>query len=253
MIIFIHGMGHNPSREYWSGWAKNLRPHLIEQGVQARDLCFDGIYYYDLVPQPGDGWKKLISLFSRDFFEEMKEDVWQNMTREELLRLTKRGPLDALIDLVVDHFGDIFCYLLDDKTYVAVNQRVYQTLEQTGRPVTLVAYSLGSMVAFCALQRNKQIHPRIKHFITVGSPVFWFRRWIRRRADLGQKPLPAPWTNLAGRLDIACPHLLSLNCRPDAQVECLLDQYNPIKGHLAYIHHPQGLKTLARAVAGKKE
>lgn len=250
MVIFIHGMGNDPNIKYWERWAANLLPHLIDLGMDPGAIDFGGVYYYDLVPQPGDGWKKISSLFYRDVLRKMREDLRQRRIREELLELVGRGPVDGLVNLVVDSFGDIFSYLLDDKTYEQVNQRLYRTVEQTTQPVTLVAYSLGSMVAFCALQQNPQLDKQVNHFITMGSPIFWFRRWLARRANLSRKPSSAHWTNLAGRLDVACPHLVGYTCQPDTHVEFLLDQYNPVKGHLSYISNVNGLKALAGAVAG---
>ncbi|RYD06269.1 hypothetical protein N752_05095 [Desulforamulus aquiferis] len=53
-----------------------------------------------------------------------------------------RGPIDGLVNLVADNFGDIFSYLLNDEAFNAVNERLYSMLEKSKEPVTLVAYSL---------------------------------------------------------------------------------------------------------------
>jgi len=250
IIIFIHGMGHNPDHEYWQSWGANLQPYLVDQGIDPQTIKFDGIYYYDLVPQPGDGWKKISSFFARDIAEELGRIFRQHLKNGEMLQeMLGRGPVDSLVDFVVDNFGDIFSYLLNDEVYKQVNKRVYDALERAAEPVTLVAYSLGTLISFCALQQRPELTYKLKHFITMGSPIFWFRKWLSRRVDLTRQPTTARWTNLAGRLDIACPHLVSYHgCGPDASVECDLDKFNPIKGHLAYILDPRGLRALAKAV-----
>ncbi|RYD06268.1 hypothetical protein N752_05090 [Desulforamulus aquiferis] len=63
LIVFIHGMGNNPNRYYWREWGDQLLPYLLKQGIDLGEINFDGVYYYDLVPQPGDGWKKITSFF----------------------------------------------------------------------------------------------------------------------------------------------------------------------------------------------
>lgn len=250
LIIFIHGMGHNPNRKYWKGWGDNLQPYLVEQGINPKTINFGGIYYYDLVPGPGDGWKKITSIFRQGVIEQIKIDIYQHIIRGgDMKSMLGRGPVEGFVNLVADNFGDIFTYLLDNTVYEQVNNRFYTVLEQATEPITLVAYSLGSMVSFCALQQKPDLANKIHHFITVGSPIFWFRKWLYERANLSQRPTAAPWTNLAGKLDVACPHMVGYSCKPDQVVEFQLEKYNPIKGHLAYFSEPEGLKNLARAVA----
>lgn len=250
-ILFIHGMGHDPDQRYWQPWAAKLLPCLVNQGLQPDDVKFDGIYYYDLVPQPGDGWKKITSFLQAEALQEMRRDLWEHTVRGgDVSGLMGRGPVEGFVNLVADNFGDIFSYLLNDDVYRQVNNRFYQKLQETPAPITLAAYSLGSMIAFCALQQRPELAAMIKHFITLGSPIFWFRKWLDKRAQLSKPPAPAPWTNLAVRVDVACPHLVGYHtCGPDVTIECELEKYNPVKGHLAYFSHPEALQQLARAVA----
>ncbi len=249
-ILFIHGMGHDPNRQYWKVWAERLLPCLVEQGSNPANIQFGGIYYYDLVPEPGDGWKKITPFFQRELRQEMKRDLWEHAVRSGDIRKTLgRGSVDGFINLVADNFGDIFSYLLNDQIYQQVNNRFYRAIEETPAPITLVAYSLGSMISFCAQQQRPELAAKISHFITLGSPIFWFRKWLNKRTQLSKPPGPALWTNLAVRIDVACPHLVGYStCGPDVTIECELEKYNPVKGHLAYFSHPEALKELARAV-----
>ncbi|ABO50958.1 hypothetical protein Dred_2448 [Desulforamulus reducens MI-1] len=249
-VVFMHGMGHDQNREYWKAWGEKLLPHLIQRGLDPSYIQFNGIYYYDLVPQPGEGWQRLSSIFKRNVLSHFKQELWEHMVRGGNPTLfLGRGPLEALVNLVVDNFGDIFSYLLDDETHQRVNNRFYAVLKQVPGPVTLVAYSLGSMVAFCALPKSSQPVEKLKHFITLGSPIFWFRKWLSQRVVLSKRPTLAHWTNLAGRMDVACPHLVGFStCGADSNIECELEKYNPVKGHLAYFSDPEALALLASAV-----
>ncbi len=250
-IVFIHGMGHDTNREYWRRWANALLPYLIKQGIKPAEIYFSGIYYYDLVPQPGDGWKKITSPFTRDIQEEMQKDLFGQIARGESTGDSLgRGPLANFIDLVADNFGDIFTYLLDEQVYQQVNNRFYQGLVNLPGPITLIAYSLGTMVSFCAMQQRPDLVYPINHFITLGSPIFWFRKWLQKRTKLAHRPTDAHWTNLAGHIDVACPHLISYEaCSPDTNLECELDRFNPVKGHLAYFQQPAALQLLAKEIA----
>ncbi|RYD06270.1 hypothetical protein N752_05100 [Desulforamulus aquiferis] len=65
-----------------------------------------------------------------------------------------------------------------------------------------------------------------------------------------QRPTQAHWTNLAGKLDVACPHLVDYNCcGPDENLECELDKFNPVKGHTAYFTGAGALYLLSEAIA----
>lgn len=244
-------MGHDTNQEYWRNWAAALLPYLINQGIKQTDIHFSGIYYYDLVPQPGDGWKKITSLFTRDIEEEMQRDLSEQLARGgEVKDILGRGPLKDFVNLVADNFGDIFTYIMNEQVYQQVNNRFYQSLANLPGPVTLIAYSLGTMISFCAMQQRPDLVPQIKHFITLGSPIFWFRKWLQKRTKLSHRPTAAHWTNLAGRIDVACPHLISYEaCPPDTALECELEKLNPVKGHLAYFQQPAALELLAKEIA----
>lgn len=251
LIVFIHGMGNNPNKAYWKSWGENLRTYLIGQGIDECEINFDGVYYYDLVPQPGDGWKRITPFYYRDTVNEMRSEMWHYIVGGgDIHDMLGRGPLDGLVNLVADNFGDIYCYLHYDEVFTQVNYRLYQALEKAEQPVTLVAYSLGSMIAYCALQRRQDLNVKINAFITMGSPIFWFRKWLAKRTNLAQRPTTAPWINLAGKLDVACPHLVGYQgCCPDQTMSFIIDKFNPIRGHLSYHCSRSGLQTLAKAIA----
>lgn len=250
-ILFIHGMGHDTNEDYWRAWGAKLLPYLVARGIKPETIYFGGIYYYDLVPQPGDGWKKVTAFISQDFLKQIKRDLWEHIVRGgDATELLGRGPIDGFVNLIADNFGDIFSYLLDDEVYLKVNNRFFETLQQTSGPITLIAYSLGSMISFCALQQNHAAAQKVTHFITLGSPIFWFRKWLSSRTQLVKRPTAAHWTNLAGKIDVACPHLVGYQtCSPDMNIECQLEKYNPVKGHLAYFSEPQALTELAKIIA----
>ncbi|MEW6424416.1 MAG: hypothetical protein AB1523_06660 [Bacillota bacterium] len=253
LILFLHGMGHDPRKDYWRDWAGPLREALVREGVKVAESNFGGIYYYDLVPGPaaenraGDFFPE-----RRQYLDQLKEFAWQELgSAEKILPLPTRSLIKQLVSYILDNFGDILTYLHCDLIYQAVNWRVFESLLAAGRPVYLLGYSLGAMVGYCALQASPPLAGRVVHFMMLGNPLFWFADGVARRADLRVRPAVGRWTNLAGVLDIAWPHLVPRLVRGlDEHVEFIIDRFNPIRGHRAYFTNPASLHTIARVIAG---
>lgn len=254
LILFIHGMGHDPRKDYWRGWAGPLRTALGQKGAEAAEGDFDGVYYYDLVPGPAaEGCPDDFPAERQRYLAELRD-----FARRELSSADKgpdfqaRGLINKLIAYLVDNFGDIFAYLYLDSVYQAVNERVYEKLRAADRPVYLLGYSLGAMVGYCALQQAEPaLAGRVTHFIMLGNPLFWFARGVARRADLGVRPAVRRWTNLAGIVDIAWPHQVPRLAQGlDEHVELIIDRFNPIHGHISYFTNAESLDLLAGLIAG---
>ncbi|OAT85289.1 alpha/beta fold hydrolase [Desulfotomaculum copahuensis] len=244
IVVFIHGMGNDTRRDYWREWAAPLQKELAGQGLPLDEASFNGIYYYDLVPGPGEqyyysaphtAWRTQLRLYVQSVLNEEKD-----LVRESRLSL------NSLTDLIVDNFGDIYTYLHVEQIHQAVNWRVYEFLHNAGQPVHLLGYSLGSIVAYCALQKSPPLAGRVAHFITLGSPLFWFRQGVERRADLQARPAVSYWTNLAGVVDIAWPQALPRVVRGlDENRQFLIERINPVRGHKAYFSNPESLQIIA--------
>lgn len=248
VVLFVHGMGYNSNRNYWKEWSVPLQLELARQGLVLTEDDFGGVYYYDLVPGPAAG--KL-----------PKEDILQiqllglkNRAREKLgvsgLSYTRNyNVVRNFADYIVDNFGDIYSYLYLKQTYQKVNERVYQTIAQYDGPVTLIGYSLGTIVSFCALMENEKMASKVCHLLMLGSPLFWFEQGVARHVNLSLRPAVGRLTNVAGILDIAWPHMVP-KILPvlDQYVELIINYNNPLKGHKDYFNHQESLKVIAREI-----
>ncbi|MBC7325330.1 MAG: hypothetical protein H5T99_08450, partial [Moorella sp. (in: Bacteria)] len=102
----------------------------------------------------------------------------------------------------------------------------------------------------CALQASPPLAGRVAHFVMLGSPLFWFARGVAHRADLNVRPAVGRFTNTAGIVDIAWPHLVPRVVQGlDENVEFIVDRFNPIRGHHAYFRHPESLRVIAQLIA----
>jgi len=250
LIVFIHGMGDDPRRDYWRDWARALQEALAAREVKVGADDFAGIYYYDLVPGPVK--TKAYSAPRAAWQENLRSRVLAEISADGDFAGKSRFSLAALADLVVNNFGDIYTYLYVEQIHQAVNWRVYELLHGTDRPVHLLGYSLGSLVAYCALQKSPPLAGRVAHLLTLGSPLFWFRDGVERRVDLQVRPAVGYWTNLAGIIDIAWPHAVPRLVRGlDEHREFIVDRFNPVHGHLAYFNHPESLRVMAGVLKEK--
>jgi len=253
-IIFIHGMGHDPRKDYWRDWAGPLRAALEQKRVAAGEDDFDGVYYYDLVPGPAaEGCAEGFPAQRQRFLAELRDFARGELqAADEGPDFQARGLIGKLVAYLVDNFGDIFAYLYLDPVYQAVNERVYAKLRAADRPVYLLGYSLGALIGYCALQQAEPaLTGRVAHFIMLGNPLFWFARGMTRRADLTVRPAVGRWTNLAGIVDIAWPHRVPRLVQGlDEHKEIVIDRFNPIRGHITYFANPESLALLAGLIAG---
>jgi len=245
MILFLHGMGSH-GKDYWRDWAGNLLPELFAQRLLLREENCSGIYYDDLVPRG----KGITDQLARSLLiSQLKTMAVSEFDKRRGFISGAKQVVHKWSDAVVDNFGDIFTYLYLKKTYRAVNERVYEALAGAETPVTLVGYSLGSLVAYCALKENLHAAAAVGHLIMVGSPLFWFSRGVAGHVDLSERPAVGRFTNLAGILDIAWPQKVpEILAGLDENVEFSIDPLDPISGHLKYFYEQKSLSLIAAAV-----
>jgi len=251
-ILFLHGMGYTPRRDYWREWAEPLREALAQRGVNAKESNFGGIYYHDLVPVPSSksyppGFLDAKQNYLEDLGELAQKNFTKDISREGL---RSRSLIKKMVESVVDSFGDIYSYLYADFIFQAVNFRIYENILAAGEPVHLLGYSLGAMLSYCALQMSPPLAGKVAHLIMLGNPLFWFAQGVARRVDLNKRPAVGRWTNLAGRLDIAWPHKVPRLVRGlDEHKEFIINLFNPILGHISYFSSPESLNYLAGFIA----
>jgi len=248
VILFVHGMGFSSDRDYWKEWAVPLRNELIKQGLNLKEEQFGGVYYYDLVPGPkvGKGQDEGVIQIQIIGLKKRAEEELSSLRSPCVKDL---GAIRKLSDSIVDNFGDIFTYLYWEKTFQAVNERLYEAINNSNERVNLIGYSLGSIVCFCALMQNRAAAQKVGQLLMLGSPLFWFKHGVARHADLESRPDVGRFVNVAGILDIAWPQMVpKILPRLDSNFEFIINSFNPIKGHQEYFYREEGLQAIASEV-----
>lgn len=247
VIMFVHGMGHSFDRYYWREWAEPLKKALSDRNLILSDEQFDGVYYYDLVPGPGDGPARAEGIQAQllDLKQRSIEELGN--LRSPFVKGLKA--VKKLSNYIVDNFGDIFTYLYHEKTHRAVNQRLYEAINEKGWPVHLIGYSLGSIVSYCALKQNEEVAKKVSHLIMLGSPLYWFKRGVEDRVGLEEGPPVGRITNIAGILDIAWPQAVpKVLSSIDESKEFVINLIDPIQGHLKYFYKEEGLAAISSEI-----
>ncbi|MDD4170250.1 MAG: hypothetical protein PHD36_08395, partial [Desulfotomaculaceae bacterium] len=207
VILFVHGMGYSGNWDYWKDWAVPLQRELARQGLILTEDRFGGVYYYDLVPGPKAGRKPVEDILQIQILG-LKKRAKEELVSPHSPFVENHGAMHNYMDNIVDNFGDIFSYLYLNKNYRLVNERLYEAIDQYHEPVTLIGYSLGTIVSFCAMLQNQRAAGKVGHLLMLGSPLFWFVQGVEKRVDLSLRPAVGRFTNVAGLLDIAWPQMV---------------------------------------------
>lgn len=137
-----------------------------------------------------------------------------------------RGLLGALLDLIPDSSssplqvlaGDIM-YFGDPEKRCAAESRVESALARAraeGRPVVVVAHSMGGVVAYRALRglgAEAQAAPPVRRFVTLGAPLavpLVRELVIGGSGPLARPPHVASWVNVRDPDDPFAPSLLGV-------------------------------------------
>lgn len=243
MITFVHGMGHSDDRYYWRKWAEPLRFALAGLGLDLSEEQFSGVYYYDLVPGPREEGAAAEDLRSET--NALRELALHEIGLSRYSIKDGVASVKRMADYVADNFGDIIAYLYLDKTHYAVNDRLYESIDNAGGQVCLIGYSLGSVVCYCALKQNEEAAKKVSHLIMLGSPLFWLKKLVSDRADLDARPAVGRFTNIAGIMDIAFPHMIpGIITGLDEHIEAVVG-FDPVKGHKEYFTNEKLLNMIA--------
>jgi len=241
----MHGTG-SYQQDYWREWAGNLLPELSAQGLALTEDHCNGVIYSDLFThlKSEADLKADIELRSELEVIALREFGLQRKSYPEAMAVTQKWA-----NAVVDNFGDIFAYLYHDQIHRAVNERVYESLAREKEPLTLISYSLGSLVSYCTLKEIPQAGGAVIHLIMAGSPLFWFKHGMAAHVDLTGRPPVGRFTNIAGMLDIAWPQKVpEILTGLDENMDFVIDPLNPIKGHHKYFYQQKSLAVIASAV-----
>ena len=172
LVILVHGRGQLglDSATLRREWKKDLDASLASAGMPAlADADLQLAWYADVL-DPNREESCSSSGGSTD-------DAGRGLVRGFLMSLTSLVS-ESIQDGAREArgvIGDVL-YVVDPETRCAAEARVADALQgavKTGRPVVIVAYSLGSVVAYAHLSKLAVDAPRLRdlRLITIGSPL----------------------------------------------------------------------------------
>ena len=219
LIIGIHGLKNKPKPDILKGWWTAAIAEGISRNCGGRKVDFDFAlaYWADVMhsspvaaveeAEPyaaaaGTGpLPKGISI-GRIAAARVQEGVGK------VLELVFGTPVteDVVRDALKTRAPDLHRYKNDRAARDAVQERLRERLRSAhaqGRPIMLIAHSMGSIIAYDVLAAAGRTLPglRISHFVTVGSPLGLSPVKEILAAPLRVPECVARWTNLADPRD----------------------------------------------------
>jgi len=176
IIVLIHGRGQDTSdnggARTAAAWTDELKRTLRIEGIALHNDDFRFCWYGDLLGKAGvrgcTHHEMLPQERNTPFTDHIKHQGIQAVMNAVALLPVGKG---FLLEQVMP---DVQVYLSDQRNQCAINDRIENSFNEAlkaGRPLIVVAHSLGSLAAYIVLNRDPNIVPRIKDvkFITVGS------------------------------------------------------------------------------------
>ena len=213
-IVGIHGIWNHRSlrtlmHEEWhsaiTGGLTNIRSAHADTSVL--ECAFYGHEYNDgkADGDPHYAEADLDSGFETEFAEAMaaalpNQDPDYKSGRDALIRLVNSNLLRGAMSMIVGFIKQVRRYLEDDEFHELVHAEVTTAMET--RPKLVIGHSLGSVIAYEWLQRNKP--DDAPALITIGSPLGFeaIRKRLHQPLDRSRWPDGArTWTNIAAGLD----------------------------------------------------
>jgi hypothetical protein len=190
LIIGIHGLNNKPAPDILRDWWTAAIAEGISRNGEALKVDFDLAlaYWADLMyptpvapaadpepyaaaagsgplPRAGASIGPIAAARIQEGIGKVLEKVFGAPVAEDVVRdaLRTRAP-------------DLHRYKHDRATRVAVQERLRERLRAahaSGRPIMLIAHSMGSIIAYDVLRSAGRTLPglRIPHFVTLGSPL----------------------------------------------------------------------------------
>ncbi|WP_375462925.1 hypothetical protein [uncultured Methylobacterium sp.] len=222
VILGIHGLENKPpvdEKRRW--WTSAIVEGLRRNGARADDqLPFEFVYWADLrydapvaadeneepyYPDPGIGPFPRPDPAEGPSVNTMMEGVYKGL--DWVQTTTRTTPVDDLI--LKARFDDLWHYHSETRFARMVRERLSERLRAlSGRPILLVAHSMGSIIAYDVLRMLEREAPsvRVRDFVTLGSPLGLAEVKLKIAAENGAARTPNNvdrWTNLADRRDVA--------------------------------------------------
>lgn len=230
LVVGIHGFAPKPAapvlRDYWhSSLCEGLRRNA---GLELTELDFEMVYWADLLhdspkdpdpepyhPAPGFG---PLPTYCEDWLDEMIVDIvgrCESMLDQAMKLMGFHQRTAELLKRICD---DIERYIQEPELPRAIRQRLHEKLlAHRGRPIVLIAHSVGSVIAYEVLRELEALdeldagsgdpnEPWIRAFYTMGSPLGFPYITHQLCQTCGPNRVPTnvgAWVNLADRRDPA--------------------------------------------------
>ncbi len=179
VVVFVHGRGQAPEKEvtirekFFHAFAEGQRKLYGRTVVDAADLRF--AWYADVIDpgssaQPSSPNCKFLATTSASA-------KFQKELRESLIRVAQAAGLDDFGLQVLAK--DTYRYLTKPEVRCEADTRLQSILvdpELKGRPIILVAHSMGGLVSFSAIDALSRVagsgeRPHVSRFITLGTQI----------------------------------------------------------------------------------
>jgi hypothetical protein len=223
LIIGIHGLNNKPGRltlqRWWraalsEGMARNIAQKTAEppalpefQRCHWADLLHPVPYSLATDPEPylpdasdgpmpegKSGTRRRLAALGLEAAGKMLDTLASSRFLDERLE-----------QLIESKANDLFRYHSDPRLRGLIRKRLAARLakaKRNGRPVLLIAHSMGSIIAYDVLRQNREL--MVSHFVTIGSPLGLGEVKAASAREFGDPRIPdgvAAWSNLADPRD----------------------------------------------------
>jgi Lecithin:cholesterol acyltransferase len=217
-IIGIHGLNNKPEpRVLADWWRRALGEGLAREGLITKLPPFKLAYWADFLHaapvSPGDDPEPYLAAAGTGPLPPHSGSLKRKLAALGLEAFGKLAEgvaglpgIERLVEHQLEHrVQDLYQYHADAGLRVKVQSRLIAALKPAlgkGRPIMLIAHSMGSIIAYDVLLNNPSF--RIAHFITVGSPLGLGEVKAHLATHAGPLRVPegvARWSNFADQRD----------------------------------------------------
>ncbi len=239
-IIFIHGIG-DAALKSAEAFEKNIKKETVHMGVEVHKF-----FWKNLISKREGQLKKKLGHFPKKELLSFNFNLKESIETYLIVQLRRH---------LIGYFGDAVFYLSESSKKVTSqleNAILEIAKEDNKAKISIVAHSLGSVIAFDVLSDKKfQMKMKknllsIENLFTVGSPLALFL--LRSEADHKQKlEITGEWQNIYDKRDIIASPLSQFfdKCK-DFQVK--IQDSNPLTAHLNYFNDPIVLNKILRTL-----
>lgn len=215
VVVFVHGRGQGETAldevrsRFFTAFQNSQRTHFGAEILPPSALRF--VWYADAIdPQSTALPQSETCKFAANT---QVDATFRRDLRRSLISIGQRVGLN---DVALNAFaGDTHKYLTSPAVRCEADARVSQVFfapETAGRPIVVVAHSMGGIVAFSAIDRLSSttgivVRPKISQFVTIGTQIGVTEILQGLQGSLVKVPVPVPnliaeWTNFQNESDL---------------------------------------------------